>query len=368
MEYVSYAIVVFVLVQLVVSLFNLWYPERLISEIAMDERMISILVPARNEEVNIKACVQTILNQDYQNFELLIGDDQSSDKTAKIVRKLAKGNSKVRLVPINKMPKGWLGKNYACSVLAAKATGDYLLFLDADVRIFKNIIPDSINHMRRHKLQMLSLFPHQILQSVGEKKTIPMVYFILLSLLPLRLVRKTRLASLAAANGQFMMFKTTAYQAVLPHQAVRDNCVEDIAISRLFKSKGHRIACSLSDQRVECRMYNNYKSSVKGFSKNVTAFFGNSLFFTILFWFITTLGFIPVFIGTGVSGLICFISLSILTRIVVIITCKQTLKEQLKLMLHHQLSLGLFILHHLQTKVNGHYEWKGRNILAKSVK
>lgn len=325
--------------------------------------LVSVLIPARNEEGNIESCIRAVLSQTHKNIELIVGDDQSSDQTREIVCRLAKEDKRVSLVSIENLPKGWLGKNHVCSVLAEKARGTYLLFLDADVRIYENIIPECLFHMEKYKLKMLSLFPFQEMKTKGELKTIPVVHYILLSLLPLNLVRNTQLASIAAANGQFLLFSSDTYKSMQSHQMVKDKCAEDIAISRLYKSEGHKISCMIADHRVKCRMYNTYNAAVKGFAKNVTAYFGNSIILAVLFWLVTSFGLIPVYFGFGTIGIILYVILFCATRVMVSIICRQSIVSQLKYLIHQQFSLGMFIFYHIKNKLNRDSQWKGRNII-----
>src|SRR5690606_28081384 len=133
------------------------------------------------------------------------------------------------------LPKGWLGKNNACHNLAQHAKGKYLLFLDADVRVGDSIIKNTVSFTKKHKLGLLSIFPMQIMETLGEQSTVPNMNYILLSLLPLLLVRNTNFSSLAAANGQFMHFHAEIYPQTLPHQRMKNSKVEDIKIARFYK-------------------------------------------------------------------------------------------------------------------------------------
>jgi hypothetical protein len=168
------------------------------------------------------------------------------------------------------------------------------LFLDADVHIGNRLIDNAIAFTNRHDTGLISIFPKQIIVSAGEKITVPNMNLILVSLLPLILVRKLRFPSLAAANGQFMFFRQDVYKKILPHQLMKNNMVEDIAIAREFKRKCIRIACLLGDVNISCRMYTGFSDAVSGFSKNVIDFFGGSFLTAFLFWLITSFGFLAV--------------------------------------------------------------------------
>ena len=266
------------------------------------------------------------------------------------------------MVRSDNLPAGWLGKNFACHSLATQAKGDYLLFLDADVRIQGDIIRQVTGYAEKHKLGLLSLFPRQQMVSFGEKITVPVMNFILLTLLPLPFVLWSRFASLAAANGQFMLFNAQIYKDLHPHEFNRKHKVEDIAIARYFKQRRIPVACLTGDKSIQCRMYGGFEEAVNGFSKNITAFFGNSYLLAVLFWFITTLGIIPVFISLQSRIFICYISTIVVTRVLVSITSRQSIRANLLYLIPQQLVMGLFIFRAFTFKYFKQYQWKGRNI------
>ena len=199
---------------------------------------VSILIPARNEEANIGTLLEQLTMLEYNTLEIIVYNDHSDDKTESIVNYWGTLHPTIKIINGQELPQGWLGKNHACHQLAQAATGDILLFLDADVRIKKNLIKRSIRHLQKYELHLLSIFPKQIVRSFGEKVSVPLMNWILLSLLPLPLIRKLKNEAFSAANGQFMMFKATTYKALWPHEKCKSHKVEDIAIMKLFKREG----------------------------------------------------------------------------------------------------------------------------------
>ncbi|TAJ09175.1 glycosyltransferase [Marinilabiliaceae bacterium JC017] len=354
----------FITIQFMVSLVNLLFAERMKAPTTPTDDFISILIPARNEAQNIERLIKDVLDQPYNHFELIICDDQSEDDTPGIVRRYASNDRRIRLIQSEKLPKGWLGKNHACHLLSQHATGQYLLFLDADVRIQGNIIARCIAHCKKHHLSLLSIFPKQQMHSWGEKITVPVMNYILLSLLPLWLVRKSAFTSLAAANGQFMFFRAATYYTMDPHTRVKASKVEDIAIARLFKANHHPVSCQLGNEQVTCRMYTSGHEAVNGFSKNVTAFFGNSLVVSILFWLITTLGFLLVFASFPGELVFAFVLLYLSTRVCVSFQSKQNIVENVLFIIPQQVSLGLFIYFSFANNLKKQHQWKGRNIIC----
>jgi glycosyltransferase involved in cell wall biosynthesis len=362
MLYLTGFILVFTALQFIVAATNLIFRQNL-QEIHLNGNpLVSILIPARNEEQNIGVILNDLMNQQYANLEILVFDDQSDDMTGKIVCDMGEKDSRIKLIRSQGLPAGWLGKNFACHSLSNHANGDYLLFLDADVRIGKTIIQSAAGYAGQNNLGLLSIFPKQIVISSGEKMTVPVMNNILLTLLPLPLVLGLQFPSLSAANGQFMLFKTEIYRNWYPHEYVKKSKAEDIGIARYYKTKRIRIACLTGNESIQCRMYKSFDEAVKGFSKNITAFFGNSFLLATLFWMITTFGFIPVILFCAANISIPYFVILLVTRILVSKASHQEVLDGFIYFIPQQLAMGLFIFRAFTNKYFYHYQWKGRNI------
>lgn len=259
-----------------------------------NNHLISILIPARNEETNISLLLSDLSKSKNKNIEIIVFDDESTDNTASIVKSFVKQDHRITLLQSAGLPKDWLGKNHACFQMAQKAKGNYLLFLDADVRIEESFIKDAVGYLQRCNLNLLSVFPTQVQKTFGEKTSVPLMNYILLTLLPLVFVRFSPFKSHAAANGQFMLFGAKMYREIQPHFIFKSSAVEDIKIARYLKKEKLKIACITGEKRIQCRMYKTYNEAVKGFSKNVFMFFGDIPVFAFLFWVFSAFGFIPV--------------------------------------------------------------------------
>jgi glycosyltransferase involved in cell wall biosynthesis len=358
----AYFIVSFSLVQLLVALVNFLFRQGISGIVNVTNQKISVMIPARNEENNIGNLLNDLLKQDYKNIEIIVFDDNSSDNTGDIVKEIAKKSDCIRLIHSEVLPEGWLGKNYACHTLSKHAEGDYFLFLDADVRIGSNCISNSLGYMQKYHLGLLSVFPKQIMQTIGEYLTVPNMNYILLSLLPLVLVRKAKYASLSAANGQFMLFNAAIYRKYLPHHRFRLDRVEDIRMAKFLKSTGTKIACLLGDDSVKCRMYRGFNEAANGFSKNIISFFGNSYVIAVLFWLSTTLGFWMVALGISVQAMFAYFIIILATRMAVSISSSQNVLFNTLLHIPQQLVIGWFIIKAIINKLKNKYEWKGRVI------
>lgn len=359
-ESISFALLGFLGLQLIIAFFNLVFKQKM-TAISSTEK-VSILVPARNEEHNIQRLINTVQNLSYSNIELIICDDNSTDNTVSIINKNIKEGVAIQLIKNKTLPKDWLGKNYACYTLSKNASGTFFLFIDADVSISNNIIEQCLGHSRANDLSLISIFPKQTMKTSAEKLTVPLMNYILLSLLPLPLVQYSRFRSLAAANGQFMFFNANDYNKLNPHKTARNNKVEDIAIARFFKKNKLKISCIASNSNVNCRMYQDYNESIHGFSKNINAYFGGSYFTTFLFWLVSSFGFLFILIFYHWTfGLLALCTL-FLTRIIISIQSNQNPIMNLQYMFGQQLTLGVIAFISLKNSITKSQQWKGRNI------
>ncbi len=360
----SLAIVVisFTLLQFTVAAFNLVFKPDLHNYELKENFLISVLIPARNEANNIGIILNDLITQSYANIEIIVFDDLSEDRTPLVVEEMAQADGRIKLIKSDKLPDGWLGKNFGCHSLSLQAKGDYLLFLDADVRIGDDILQRTAAYAEKFKLGLLSVFPDQLIVTRGEKMTVPIMNYILLSLLPLPLVLGSGFPSLAAANGQFMLFKNQVYKKLLPHEFARKNKVEDILIARYFKQNRIPVACLTGNESVQCRMYRGFDEAVNGFSKNITAFFGNSFLLATLFWLITTLGFIPVFISFSLNISLPYFVIFLVTRIFVSLSSNQNIATNILCLVPQQLTMGLIVYKAFINKFFYQFQWKGRDI------
>lgn len=362
-KYIAFFVLGFSFLQLIVGLMNWVYGVRLKEKSSSTlKKAISILIPARNEEYNIGSLLSDLIQTGDNIIEIIVFDDESTDKTAEIVEEYSIKDKRIKLIKSQGLDEGWLGKNFACHKLSLLAKGDYLLFLDSDVRIKNKVIERSLDYVIREKLDFLSIFPFQNMLSFGEKISIPNMNFILLSLLPLPLVSLSKFPSLAAANGQFMLFDNNTYKEIEPHKLFKNSKAEDIEISRHYKKLGKRIHCLASVKDVSCRMYSGLPDAIQGFSKNVNYFFGNSYILAIFFWIITTFGIIPVLLVQSLDLFLIYIITIILTRIYISLTSNQNVLENILYIIPQQVILGIIIYKSIFNKRKKQFKWKDRII------
>jgi cellulose synthase/poly-beta-1,6-N-acetylglucosamine synthase-like glycosyltransferase len=230
---------------------------------------VSAIVPARDEEAVIAGCVRSLAAQ-AEILEILVVDDQSSDRTSEIVRALSAENSKVRLLEAGALPAGWVGKNNAVWIGARGSHGEWLLFTDADAVHESDSAARALEIARRQEAAMVSFSPEQMMETWYEKATIPYVY--------LRLGSRFRFAEVndpdsnaAAANGQFILIRRDVYDEVGGHASVAANVLEDVALATRVKQAGHCIWFGSGKGIVRVRMYRTFAAMWEGWKKNLYA-------------------------------------------------------------------------------------------------
>ncbi|WP_461448978.1 glycosyltransferase family 2 protein [Mucilaginibacter sp.] len=353
---------IFIVLRFTVTLFNFISNPKLPHINRQHTQLVSILIPVRNEQDNILGLLQSILKQDYADYEVIILDDSSDDNTFSVCENFASKHSQFKVIRGKKLPDDWLGKNYACHQLAKEAKGDYFLFLDADEKVNNVLVNSAIHRMHLYKLGLLSLFTNQQMDTFGEKSVVPLMHFILLNLLPLRLVYLVKNSTVAAASGQFMFFDAEIYRANEWHKQVKDRVVEDIEIMRLVKSSGFNGEALLANGMITCRMYKSYTEALNGFSKNFLAGFNYSII-TLLIYLIALIGGPMIVIMTLNLQLIVFmVGLIILTRVMVSLASGQN--AWLNLLLHplQMINLTIIAFMAIQKYLTKSTVWKGRPV------
>ncbi len=349
--------------QLINVVLNAIFRQRITSSNLQNNEQISVLIPARNEERNISLLLSDLLKTKAPNIEIIVFDDESTDHTNSVINNFAEQDKRISFIKSDGLPKGWLGKNHACYQLAQKANGQYFLFLDADVRIDSYVIPEAVSYLKKHNLQLLSVFPTQIQKTFGEKISVPLMNYILLTLLPLIFVRVSPFASHVAANGQFMLFNAAAYKKMQPHKLFKDCAVEDIAIARFLKKQNSKIACLTGERRIRCRMYTSYQEAINGFSKNVFMFFGNMPVLAFLFLVFSALGFLPVLFALPQYLVYYFVTLILILTLYSSIS-KQNIVFNIVLFPLQLLFFIRIIGKAILTRKYKKLDWKGRNIYS----
>lgn len=253
---------------------------------------VSICIPARNEASVIERCVTSALKQNYPNFEVLVLDDQSTDGTGEILAKLSGIINNLIHIRGKEKPNNWLGKPWACHQLSEAASGEILIFIDADVWLDEDAIPKAVSELST--VDAITVWPEQIVESFWEKQVIPLIYFALYTLLPSRYVeqapnwlpsflRKRLAPKFAAACGQFIAFNKNAYSKINGHESVKDKIIEDVELAKNIKSSGLTLKMLHGVGSVFCRMYTSDSELWNGLRKNFFVGFGkNSVLFLLM--------------------------------------------------------------------------------------
>jgi len=233
----------------------------------------SVLIPARDEEHNIRRCLESLVHQDYPRLEILVLDDESSDRTADIVAELAAEYPQIHLLHGLPLPFGWHGKTYACHQLAHAAHGDWLLFADADTIHTPDAVSSALRAAVETRADLLTLFPHIPMNTPWEAVTLPVMIVGPMYYLPLGLVNRVRNPLVALALGPFMFFRRDFYWRIGGHEAVKQDIAEDVFLARRVKQSGGRLVLLDGTSTLCVRFYRRLGEAWRGPSKSSFAAF-----------------------------------------------------------------------------------------------
>jgi glycosyltransferase involved in cell wall biosynthesis len=250
---------------------RLYVPPKPLNEGEEFDRGLSVLIPARNEETNLPALLESLAKQTRCRFEVIVLDDNSTDRTLEVAREYADHDPRFQVHSSKPLPEGWAGKQHACHQLSNLASFDQWLFLDADV-VLTN--PEALArigfHIDRSPAAMASSIPRQLTGTWAEQMVIPLIHLVLLGFLPFWEMRRNRLPALGAACGQMVAVKREAYQACGGHFAVRHRLHDAAALAAHMRKEGHLTDLFDSTAMADCRMYRSAKDVFLGFAKNAT--------------------------------------------------------------------------------------------------
>ena len=273
---------------------------------------VSVLIPMRNEEENARNCLTGVVNQQgLTNYEILVLDDNSIDKTSEEVR----GFSQVRLIAGSNPPEKWLGKLWACQQLFEASQNEYLVFLDADVRLSKNAIASSIAKMQ--DWDFISPYPRQLTVGFVQKIFQPLLQWSWLASVPLFIAQRFSIKSMAVANGQFLIVKRDAYLNAGGHASVKTEVLDDLMLARQLLDKGFKGGVAEASKVASCHMYKGAQDLFKGYQKSLWKAFGSAFGSIIAIFLLVVTGLIPLALAVAGSnlGLIAFL-LVFLSRVI----------------------------------------------------
>ena len=236
------------------------------------EDLVSILIPMRNEERNVDDVLGSILLTSMLTaHEIIVLDDQSNDLTAELSRKYPQ----VRTISGTELPDGWLGKNFACHQLVAHSSGEYLVFVDADVRVTERSIAAAITDMNANGWDFISPYPRQIAITFYERLIQPLLQWSWLVSVPLRIAEKRKFSALVLANGQFFIVRRASYLKVGGHKAIRSEVLDDLELARLLVKRGFKGGVADGSEIATCRMYQTKIQLFDGYTKSLWRAFGS---------------------------------------------------------------------------------------------
>ncbi len=230
--------------------------------------LVSLIIPARNEITNIKTCLDSLLNQEYPNYEVIVVDGDSNDGTRELLDEYAAQYPIFHWYKEETLPEKWVGKSFACWQGAKLSKGDWLFFIDADTVHDKYMISSVIDEIHNSNVDFFSLMTGQLMGSFWEFVILPCVFLWFGTRFPIRKVNNPR-SKVARATGQFIAIRRDVYEVTGGHNGVKFHVVEDFAFSKFIKDAGYRIKIAGGRKIVKTRMYRNFSQIWEGFSKNI---------------------------------------------------------------------------------------------------
>jgi len=246
------------------------------AEIPADAPLVSIIIPARNEDRSIEGTLRCFLMQQYPSFEIILVNDRSTDRTGEIAEEIARDDGRLRVVHGEEPPPGWLGKPWALHEGSLVARGDVLLFVDADIVYHPHALGAAVDFFQRSDAGLVALLPRFALHGFWEHIAMPQLAFLVFASTPLWLANRTRHRLLAIGGGPGNLVRRSAYEKAGGHAAIRNAVIDDVGLARLIRRHAPTMAV-LADDYVSVRMYQGLGEIVRGFTKNMWFVFGGSL-------------------------------------------------------------------------------------------
>ena len=379
MNWVIVAILLILVSANLVMISNLYYFRRLDQfPFSKKKPKISILIPARNEQKNIEACVISLIHQDYPDFDVIVLDDESTDATPDILARLAAENKNLHVIKGKPLPAGWSGKNWACHQLSQKATGSYLLFTDADTIHHPRTLEEGISSILAQDADLLTAIPFERMETFGEELLLPYIFFSTIALMPIGLAYRFRNPAMCFAIGQFMLFKRSAYQKIGGHQAIKNIAMEDLTLGRRIKKAGLRWRMVDGGLRIRCRMYSGFRETWQGLTRFIYLGYENNILNLVLVWLFTAF----IFLGPLVIVILRILGISLSPIEVIASAISIGLSVSLWVVTYWRLRFQMgfaflypvtFFLNFIMTiksmvsTRSGQTTWKGRSILKTDV-
>jgi glycosyltransferase involved in cell wall biosynthesis len=320
---------------------------------------ISIIVPARNEEATLGACLESLTAQTGVSYEIIVVDDGSTDRT----REIAQSFAGVRVIPAPPPPEGWTGKNNAVVAGAKKARAEWLLFTDADTVHLPGSLAGALAEAKRERADLLSYSPEQVVVTFAERAVMPIVFAELAAQYPPHKVREQS-SGVVAANGQYILVRRAAYDAAGGHAAVATEILEDVALARRFRSAGYRVYFRFGGDAVRTRMYRSWPQLREGWTKNLALLFPHPEFlaFQSLMLWVASWATLGIAVLGALRGHILWIGFSALWLFVFgrILKAHFSAINTLLALAFGPPVFAYLLLRSKNAHANGRVSWKGR--------
>jgi chlorobactene glucosyltransferase len=232
-------------------------------------RLISVIGPARNEAATIETVMRSVLASSYQPLELIVVDDRSTDETATIAERVARADARARLVRGSELPAGWFGKQWACVQGYRAARGELLVFTDADTTHGAELLGRAAGALESTGVDLLTVATRQRCETFWERVVMPQIWILLGFRYHPRTVSRARRPRDVIANGQFILFARTSYEAIGTHEAVREEVAEDLALAQVIVRSSRRLLMAHAEPLISTRMYHSLGHLIEGWSKNI---------------------------------------------------------------------------------------------------
>lgn len=289
---------------------------------------VSVVIPARNEERSIGATVAAMLAQTYRDLEIIVIDDQSTDRTPQILA--AFDDPRLTVLRGEETPSGWLGKPWALEQGSLRTRGELLLFVDADIHYEPKGVASMVDRLEESGAAMLAVLPHMEMRTLGEQVAMMMLPFFVWAGIPLWLGNRWNAVGLGLGGGVGNFVRRTAYDAIGGHKALHNAVIDDIGLARQLRAHGLPTKHAVTNDLVSARMYHGLREIVFGFEKNLFAFLGSAwaafLLAIVMVW-LHVLPFVLALLGHPIS--IAIVAICTLIRLMVAVRGRYSLLNAL---------------------------------------
>jgi len=321
---------------------------------------VAILIPMRNEEINAQDVIQSCLSSTgLADFLVRVLDDASTDGTPRAINSFG---SRIESLQGRPLENGWFGKPFACSQLSDVSKEDYLVFVDADVRLSPRAISSSIALMQQLDWDFLSPYPAEEGDTFFMKLVQPLLQWSWLTSVPLRFAESGKRASMIIANGQFFIVKRSAYEAINGHNSVKNEILEDLMIARLLSKSGFKGGVADASEVARCRMYASNNELIRGYTKSLWKAFGGPIgtLFTVALLIATQI--LPLLLILAGYQIALFpFAAAALTHL---LAARRTRSPLVNTITHPLAALSLIALiaESYRRRTLGTLEWRGRKV------